>query len=105
MANRDVIQTNQTNSRVNSSFAKIPIPTTPVSQWFDNEMGPYKFWNPPAERVSKIKLKLRYHNGSLVNFGSFDYSFMLELTMLNPQQERSQNIVNAHGLAQLQSFL
>lgn len=98
------IQTNQTNSRVTSSFAKIPIPSTPVSQWFDNEMGPYKFWSPPAERLSKIKVKLRYHNGSLVNFGPFDYSFMLELLILNPQQERSQNIVMAHGLNQLQSF-
>lgn len=98
------IQTNQTNSRVNSSFAKISIPTTPVSQWFDNEMGPYKSWNPPAERLSKIKVKLRYHNGSLVNFGPFDYSFMLELSLLNPQQERSQNIVNGYVLGQLQTF-
>lgn len=98
------LQTNQTNSRVNSSFAKIAVPTTPVSQWFDNEMGPYKYWNPPAERISKIKVKLRYHNGAIVNFGPFDYSFMLELSLLNPQQGKSQNIVDGYGLGQLQSY-
>jgi hypothetical protein len=97
-------QTNLTNSRVTSSFAKIPIPTTPVSQWFDNEQGPYKFWNPPAERIHKMKLKLRYHNGALVNFGPFEYSFTLELCLLNPQQERSLSISTANDLAQIHGF-
>jgi hypothetical protein len=95
---------NQTNGIVNSSFAKIPVPTTPISQWFDNDMGPYKYWNPPAERISKIKVKFRYHNGVLVEFGQFDYSFMIELSLLKPQQERSYSIVNASDLGQQQSF-
>ena len=98
------ITNNQTNSVVNSSFAKIAIPTTPISQWFDNDMTPYKYWNPPAERISKIKLKFRYHNGQLVEFGQFHYSFMLELNILKPQQERSYSIVNSFDLSQKQSF-
>ena len=77
--------TNQTNGRVNSSFAKIAIPTTPLSQWFDNSDQPYKWFNPPMERLRRIGIKLRYHNGMLVNFGTFDYSFLLELTILRPQ--------------------
>lgn len=89
---------NQTNGVANSCFAKIPIPTTPISQWFDDDMGPYKYWNPPAERISKIKLKLRYHNGMLVEFGHFEYSFMIELNLLKPQPERSYNIVNSYNL-------
>lgn len=97
-------QTNLTNSRVTSSFAKIPIPSTPVSQWFDNEQGPYKFWNPPAERISKMKLKLRYHNGGVVNFGPFEYSFTLELCLMNPQQERTMNIVSANDLAHIHGY-
>jgi hypothetical protein len=95
---------NQTNGIVNSSFAKIPVPTTPISQWFDNDMGPYKYWNPPAERISKIKVKFRYHNGTSVEFGQFEYSFMLELNLLKPQQERSYSVVNAFDLGQQQSF-
>ena len=95
---------NQTNGTVNSSFAKIPIPTTPISQWFDDDMGPYKYWNPPAERISKIKVKIRYHNGVAAEFGQFEYSFMLELNLLKPQQEKSYSIVNAFDLGQQQSF-
>ena len=98
-------QTNQTNGIVNSSFAKIAIPTIPISQWFDLDGGgPYKYWNPPAEKLSKINVKLRYHNGVIAQMGLFDYSFTLELSMLKPQQERIYSIVNADGLAQLQKF-
>ena len=96
--------TNQTNGIVNSCFAKIPVPTTPISQWFDNSMGPYKYWNPPAERISKLKIKFRYHNGMPVEFGLFEYSFMLEFNILKPQQERSYSIVNAFELGQQQSY-
>jgi hypothetical protein len=67
-------------------------------------MGPYKYWNPPAERLSKIKVRFRYHNGVLVEFGQFEYSFMIELNLLKPQQERSYSIVNAFDLGQQQSF-
>jgi hypothetical protein len=87
--------TNQTNSRVNSSFAKIPIPSTPISQWFDNSYppAPYKYFNPPAERIRKLKIKLRYHNGQQVDFGLFEYSFLLQFTLLRPQSERKYTIV------------
>ena len=82
------IQTNETNGVVNSSFAKIAMPTTPISQWFDKESYPYKLFMPPAERIRKLKIKLRYHNNLLVNFGRFEYSFMLQFTLLVPQQLR-----------------
>lgn len=95
---------NQTNGVVNSSFAKIPVPTTPISQWFDNDMGPYKYWNPPAERISKFKFKFRYHTGQLVDFGQFEYSFMIELNILKPQQERNYSIRNSFDLSQIQGY-
>jgi hypothetical protein len=95
---------NQTNGVVNSSFAKIAIPTTPISQWFDNDMGPYKYWNPPAERISKLKFKFRYHTGQLVDFGQFEYSFMIEFNLLKPQQERNYSIRTAYELVQNQSY-
>jgi hypothetical protein len=97
-------QTNNTNGVVNSSFAKIPIPTTPISQYFDNDMNPYKYFNPPAERIRKLKIKLRYHNGQLIDFGQFEYSFMLEFSLLKPQQERSYSIRGAYDLTQVQSY-
>ena len=82
-------QTNQTNGIVNSSFAKIAVPTTPISQWFDRDSKPYKEYMPPAERIRKLKIKIRYHNGQLVDFGIFDYSLLFEFNMLQPTQARS----------------
>ena len=87
--------TNQTNGIVNSAFAKIAIPTTPISQWFDQQdTTPYKWFDPPMERLRRLKIKLRYHDGSLVDFAGFDYTFMLELTLLNPQIPRKMTVTN-----------
>jgi hypothetical protein len=80
------LTTNKTNGRVNSAFAKIGIPTTPISQWFDRDAHPYKLFVPPAERLRKLNITLRYHNGQAVDFGTFDYSFTLEFLILIPQQ-------------------
>jgi len=86
---RFTLETNQTNGIVNSAFAKIGVPSTPLSQWFDRDSIPYKYYYPPAERIRRLKIKLRYHNGQLVDFGVFNYSFMLEFTLVQPQILRS----------------
>lgn len=85
--------TNQTNGITNSSFAKLGVPTTPLSQWFDRDAVPYKYYYPPAERMRKLKIRIRYHNGRLANFGVFNYSFMLQFTLMSPQILRSSNTV------------
>jgi hypothetical protein len=82
------LTTNKTNGVVNSAFAKISVPTTPMSQWFDRDSHPYKLYLPPAERIRKLKIKLRYHNGQLANFGVFNYSFTLEFALYSSQQLR-----------------
>jgi hypothetical protein len=97
------LKTNQTNGVVNSAFAKIALYSTPVSQFYDQVSEPYKYFSPPAERIRKIKIKLRYHDGESVNFGLFDYSFMLEFNLLRPQNLRGQNIQNSFDLSQIQN--
>jgi hypothetical protein len=77
--------TNETSGVVNSSFAKIGIPTTPLSEWYDRNNSYYKLYNPPAERIRKIKLRFRYHNNVLCDFSNLDYTMTLEFTMLQPQ--------------------
>jgi hypothetical protein len=82
------LTTNQTNGIVNSSFAKIPVPSTPISQCFDKialDHAPYKFYDPPAERMRRLKIRIRYHNGQLVNFGVFNYSFVIEFNTQIPK--------------------
>ncbi|MDA9072269.1 hypothetical protein N9K75_00185 [bacterium] len=79
------LTTNNTNGVVNSAFAKMPVPSTPISQFFDKESHPYKFYYPPAEKLRKFKFKIRYHNGKLVNFGTFNFTFILEFVIQLPQ--------------------
>jgi hypothetical protein len=84
--------TNETNGKVNSAFAKIPIPTTPISQWFDNECESYKIFDPPAERIRRLKIKIRYHDGSLVNFETFPFSFCIQFTLFSAQKQLGYNL-------------
>jgi hypothetical protein len=74
--------TNNTyGGKVNSSFAKIPFLGVPVSQFFDSKnslLQNFSHFYPPLERVSKLKFRFRYHNGSLVNFSNNDFSFTLQ---------------------------
>lgn len=84
--------TNKTNGIANSAFAKIAIPSTPLSQWFDNSMDSYMLYQPPAERIRKINIRLRYHNGTLVNFGLFNYSFTLEFVIFDAQINKKTNM-------------
>ena len=87
-------ETNQTNGRVNASFAKIAIPTTPISQWYDTDQPAYKWFDPPAEKIRRLRIKIRYHNNVLVDFGSFNYSIMLEFNLLSPQIQRKSTIMS-----------
>lgn len=97
------LRTNQTNGVTNSAFAKIALYSTPISQIYDQLSEPYKYFSPPAERIRKLRVKLRYHSGELVQFGVFEYSFMLEINVLRPQNLRSQNIQSSFDLSQMNS--
>ena len=90
-------ETNETNGRVNSAFAKMSIPTTPLSQWFDRDSIPYKYFNPPAERIRRLSIKIRFHNGKLADFSTFPYSFMLQFGVLQPQILRRGKVARADG--------
>jgi hypothetical protein len=87
------LSTNQTNGVVDAAFAKIPVPCTPLSQWFDRDAIPYKFYYPPAERIRRLRIRLRYHNGQLVSFGKFNFSFTLEFSLMMPMMLRDSKTV------------
>ena len=93
--------TNETNGIVNSAFAKIALPATPISQIYDRDSLPYKLFLPPAERIKKLSIKIRYHNGQLVNFDTFNYSFLLEFTILLPAPNKSYTIQSYNSTSKL----
>lgn len=81
-------QTNGTNGRVNSAFAKIGVAGIPLSMFYDaNQDQNYKYFDPPAERIRKLLISIRYHDGLLVNFETFNYSFVLQFTTFDPRIE------------------
>lgn len=97
MNNEFTRHTNQTNGICNSAFAKIPVPSTPLSQWFDRNSAVYKLFTPVAERIRRLKIKIRYHNGQLLDFGVFEYSFLLEFLLIDPVMNRRAS-VSKNGL-------
>jgi len=85
--------TNITNGIVNSSFAKINIDNLNCLGNDDYQMQrPYKYYEPPAERIRRIHVKFRYHNGMPVVFNNLGFTFTLELGLLNNNIERKYSI-------------
>ena len=82
---------NSYNGTVNSFFAKIPILGCPNTQYFDSRNGLIQnltTFFPPLERLSKIKVKFRYHDGTLVDFSN-DFSFTLAFDSYRDEMART----------------
>jgi hypothetical protein len=80
---------------VNSSFAKIEISTALnilYPPFTKDPLYNYKYFNPPAERIRKLKIKFRYNNNVLVNFNGGSYNFLLEFTLYENQIQRKNNL-------------
>jgi hypothetical protein len=93
-----VISTDPPQNRVNSSFCKISVNSTPISQWYDRDNAAFKLFNPPLEKLRKLRIKVRYHDGSPVDFGMFAYSLTFEISMFTPQQMATLKTVYPYGV-------
>jgi hypothetical protein len=92
------ISTDTPPNRVNSAFCKISVNSTPISQWYDRDNTAFKLFNPPAERLRKLRIRVRYHDGTLVRFGTFAYSLTLEISMFTPQQMATLKSIYPYGI-------
>lgn len=82
---------NSYGGRVNNAFAKISILGIPVSQYFDSRNSMLQNMSqfyPPLERLSKIKIRFRYHDGRLVDFSNCDFNFTLEFDLYRDEMAR-----------------
>ena len=84
--------TNETNGIVNSCFAKIPVQTSESATWYNERSESYMLYNPPAERIRRIRVKMRHHNNKLVAFDNFEYSFVLQFGLFTPQYEKKYGV-------------
>jgi hypothetical protein len=83
-----------TPGRVNSAFAKIPIYTNSNypnnnayynNQYIDNII---RVFNPPINRIRRLGIKLRYHNGEYLLFAGETFSFTLKFNLFLPQNAK-----------------
>ena len=84
--------TNESNGIVNSCFAKIPVPIKSDTDWFNTNSDAYMLYNPPAEKIRRLRIRIRYHNNSSVQFDNFEFSFVLQLGLILPQNEKKYTI-------------
>lgn len=93
---------NDFNGRVNSAFAKIPLQTAQTND--GNSINTYRqeskyeflmnatHYDPPLERLSKLKFKFRYHDGRLVDFQDIPVDFTIEFNMLRNEIARKYSV-------------
>ena len=84
--------TNESNGIVNSCFAKIPRLTDGTTTWYNERSESYMLYNPPAEKIRRIRVKIRNHNNQLILFDQFEYSFVLQFGLFTPQNEKKYSV-------------
>lgn len=80
--------------RTNSAFAKIPI-TNHAGNSFDSRtffLQNIVHYDPPIERIARLKFKFRFHDGRLVNFQNYLFDFTVEINSLRNEIEKKYNI-------------
>ena len=77
---------NNTNSGImNSFFAKVPIIKNDNNQSINTKdfcIEGVSYFQPPLENINKLKIKIRYHNGLLVNLQNYNISMTFEINQI-----------------------
>jgi hypothetical protein len=74
--------TNSNNGRLNSYFAKVPLIKSNFNQILvskDFFLESVSYFQPLLDKLSKIKIKLRYHNGLLLDLKNYNINFSITL--------------------------
>ena len=93
---------NDYNGIVNAAFAKIPIVAKPTqitsSLEYQYEYDPpgqmegLISYFPPLDKLSKLKFKFRYHDGTLVDFGGLNFNFTIAFYCYRDEIARSSQL-------------
>lgn len=77
---------NNTNSGImNSFFAKVPIFKNEQNQSINAKdfcIEGVSYFQPPLENINKLKIKIRYHNGLLVDLQNYNISMTFEINQI-----------------------
>lgn len=82
---------NNTNAGIlNSFFAKIPIVLLKENQNINNKecyIEGASYFQPPIDRISKLKFKLRYHNGMLIDLQNTNVTLTFEINQIRNEMK------------------
>ena len=90
--NTNGMYNNDFNGVVNAAFAKIPVTVLPYGQVFESSNGiliSSTHFDPPLERVQKMKFRFRNHVGALIDFQDFPFNFTIEFNCLRNEIGKS----------------
>ena len=76
----------QNAGKLSASFSKLPI-TISDDVAYGRGSSVSKVFYPPASRLHRVKIKIRFHNGRPVNFGVQPFSLVLEIVCKGNQIE------------------
>jgi hypothetical protein len=80
---------------VNSAFAKIPIRPFTNDYSYDSRtifLLNMVHYDPPIERIARLKFRFRFHDGRLVNFQNFPFDFTIEFNSLRNEIEKKYTV-------------
>ena len=95
------IPTGDYGGKINSYFAKLSVPDFTNSRYINISGDDIKtitlFSNQLEERIQKLKVKFRFHDGTLIDFGNSDINFTIEFGTILSDQEKDMKIRNIYG--------
>ena len=91
----NAVHNNTYGGVVDSAFAKIPITATPLGELNDSRNGFLQnitVFDIPEEKIAKLSILFRYHDGRLVDFGNSRFNFTVEFNCLKNEIGRSYQV-------------
>ena len=93
-SSRQMFANNAYSGKVNSAFAKIPIRSYNDNVYDSRTIFLLNMvhYDPPIERIARLKFKFRFHDGRLVNFQNFPFDFTIEFNSLRNEIEKKYTV-------------
>jgi hypothetical protein len=92
---KQIFSNNAYSGKVNSAFAKIPIRPFTNDYSYDSRtifLLNMVHYDPPIERIARLKFRFRFHDGRLVNFQNFPFDFTIEFNSLRNEIEKKYTV-------------
>lgn len=94
----DEITTINNSSKNKNIFAKINMTEAPYNNVIDGHVKTPIFLYEPIEKISELTLNFYNEDDKLINFDGLEHSFVLEITTLDNQPEKTNLICNSSNI-------